>query len=693
MVEQAEKAKLAETIGFIDGEIARLSAAAVARKDNVRTRNREFIADNPFGSVYGAAVDMIRRNENDLAEAEEMRRETYILEKMRLAPYFGRVDFCYDDDGETERIYVGIKTLTDGKTFFVYDWRAPVSALFYLGELGKAAYTAPAGEITGVITLLRQYTFKNGALQHHWDSELHIDDEILRSVLSGAAGQTMRPIVCTIQREQNAAIRFAADKNLTVAGPAGCGKTSIGMHRLAWLMYRARSEGLPVTTLMLTNNEAFRSYLSGVLPELGESDTATFSYADLFDRYLPAYRVETALMQAEAILGGSARRLANVNALYDTAFLSFIETQMEALKPRFLNVVVLGNTALEGAQIERRFRALPAAVPVRERLETVAEWVEDELKNYLLIHRKKILAHLLEVSERGESYTEKYMRLKKQVAEQSKAMVLSALPSDPAGLATRFFSAYYGKTPGLQALKMRLANKDIFFEDAVLLLYLAARLGGCRPFGAYTHVLVDEGQDLCPLQHKTLRLLFPRSVFTVLADPNQGVLPSINTGSAADIARIYGAARLTMGKSYRATRQLSEYAKRYLPPEAADYEVFRREGSEPYLWTAQNLAEKTAEILREAAAKYGTVCILLQTIAQVDRFYQRLRLFYPDCVPVRSEKKPLTGRVLLMPAMLAKGLEFDCVLIPLEGASPPDDRLMYLFLTRALHEVHIIREE
>ena len=239
---------------------------------------------------------------------------------------------------------------------------------------------------------------------------------------------------------------------------------------------------------------------------------------------------------------------------------------------------------------------------------------------------------------------------------------------------------------------MRLANREISFEDAVLLLYLLAKLGGCRAYGAYTHVLVDEAQDLCPLQHKALRLLFPRSRFTVLADPNQGVLPAVNTGSAQDIADIYGAELLRMGKSYRSTRQISEYAKRYLSPEAADYEVFEREGSAPFEWTAENLAEKTAALIREAAQKYKTVCVLLKTAADLDRFSQQLKPFYPDAVSVRSEKKALSGSVLLMPAMLAKGLEFDCVLIPVDPASPPDDRLMYLFVTRALHEVHIIRK-
>ncbi len=692
MIEKEEAKKLSETLVYIDGEISRLTAASGERKEAVRARNRDFMAENPFGSVYGAAVDMIRHNENDLAEAEAMRREAYILDKMRLAPYFGRVDFCYDDDGETEQIYVGIKTLTDGRTFFVYDWRAPVSALFYLGELGRAAYTAPAGEITGEIRLLRQYTFENGKLLHHWDAELHIDDEVLRGVLSGASGQVMRPIVCTIQREQNAAIRFAANRNLLVTGPAGCGKTSIGMHRLAWLMYRARSESMQVSTLMLTSNEAFRSYLAGVLPELGERNTESFSFADLFERYLPDVQVESALSQAEALLSGNAQRAADVAALYDSAFLSYIESQMDALKPRFVSVVVLGQTALEGEEIAHRFRALPESVPMRERLETLADWVEEELKNYLLIHRKEILAHLLQVTERGDSYTEKYIRLKKQVAERSRAMVLSAVPTDPAGLLMRYCSSYRNGAFNLRAMRSRIANKNLRFEEAVMLLFLSARLGNCRPFGSYTHVLVDEAQDLCPLQHKTLRLLFPRSRFTVLADPNQGILPAVNTGAAQEIADIYGALLMRMGRSYRSTRQIGEYAKRYLAPADADYELFDREGSAPFEWTAADLAGKTAELLKEVSQKYKTVCVLLKTTADAERFYKELKPCYPDAVPVLTEKKALSGSVLLMPAFLCKGLEFDCVLIPVDPASPPDDRLMYLFVTRALHEVHIIRE-
>ena len=278
-MDKKELQKAAETAAFVEKEIARLIKEAGESGETVRRRNREYIAEHPFGSVYGDSDALVRENEKTLEGAAKNRAEARLLEQVRQAPYFGRVDFTYEDDGETEEIYVGPKSLVEDRRFLVYDWRAPISSLFYFGELGRAAYAAPCGEVAGEITLLRQYTFKNGDLVNYWDAELHIDDAVLTSVLSGSVGEQMRPIVYTIQREQNAAIRYSPAKNLAVFGPAGCGKTAVGMHRLAWLMYQAHTGGKPVSTLMFTSNEAFRSYVSAVLPALGEVETDTVIFA------------------------------------------------------------------------------------------------------------------------------------------------------------------------------------------------------------------------------------------------------------------------------------------------------------------------------------------------------------------------------------------------------------------------------
>ena len=688
-MEQAELLKAAETCAFVEKEIGRLLKEAGESGETVRRRNREYIAEHPFGSVYGDSDALVRENEKTIEAAEKQRAEARLLEQVRLSPYFGRVDFTFADDGETEAVYVGMKTLVENRRFLVYDWRAPISALYYYGELGPASYAAPCGSVDGEIRMLRQYTFKNGELQTYWDADLHIDDAVLRGVLSGQAAQEMRPIVYTIQREQNAAIRYAPRKNLAVFGPAGSGKTAVGLHRLAWLLYQAQNGGDPVSTLMVTANEAFRSYVSAVLPSLGEANTQSVGFAELFARYLPEYRVEPALRQTEALLQNDTFRVKNVASLYAPEFADFMDAQMQSVPARFKNVNVLDQPALSAQTLEARFRGLPVSVPVQKRLQTLADWAADELENYFLIHRKELLQTLLDRTELGESYTQRYLQLRKRVPEEARRMVLTAVPDDPAPLLKRLFSEFYGQTPLLSALMARIRARELYFEDACALLFIAARLGKCPVTFSPTHVLVDEAQDLAPLQHRILRTLYPRAVFTALADTNQSIAPAANTCSEAEIAALYGAEALYLGKSYRSTRQIGEFAKRYLPEGAADYEVFDRAGPVPETHVAADPVKITAELMRSAAGRHGTVCVLLPTAAEAAAFYKKLKALVRECALLQNETQTLSGKLLCMPATLAKGLEFDCVLLPLPEPRP-SERLMYLMATRALHELHLI---
>jgi len=656
MPDEYEQKKLSDTRSFIAERIKLLSSEIEKGREKVRERNRDFLAENPFGSVYGAADEIVRKNESELQKAENNRREIDVLSKMEKEPYFGRVDFFYDDENDEEKIYIGLKNLMDRHNILVYDWRAPISSLFYMGELGRASYTAPSGEISGEIRLLRQYSFNDKGEVNCWDSELHIDDDVLKRVLSGASAEKMRSIVCTIQREQNAAIRFSSKENLAVFGPAGCGKTSVGMHRLAWLMYRAHTEGYAVSTLMCSSNAAFRSYLSGVLPELGEVNTSFFSFTELFSRYLDSYNIESALSQTENVISGKAARIKNIELLYSPGFTEFIEKKLTELSGGFKTVTVLGEIALEKEVLEKKFKTVSRNSSVKQRLEILAEWVSDELQNYLLINRKNILSYLLEHIEPGESYTESYTRLKKQVLEKSRQMVLSAVPSDPAALLIRFLREYYGETPDVHAVIMRLGRRDVYFEEAVTLLFISACLGNCPAYLSPTHVLIDEAQDMCAMQHKTIRLLFPKSVFTVLAAVNQGIAPEVNTLSPDDISEIYRAKSIVLTKSYRSTTGISGFSKRFLPKTAPDYETFSRDG-------------KPVEITETE----DPISTLVSDLQLID-----------------SENRAITEKALVMPAALTKGLEFDRVIVPVNTNAPVSDRIMYLSSTRALHELYVL---
>ena len=687
-MDKEELTYLSGVRAHIGEELARLQSEQRDTKRQIREENRAFLAENPFAAVYGRAETLRRENEARCLSIEELELKKQTLLKMMDAPYFGRVDFLYDGETEPERFYIGIATLTDFSTgeILVNDWRAPVSALFYYGEKGPASYKAPCGTLTGEILRIRQYRFSAGELRAAWDADLQIDDSVLREALSGSAAEKMKPIVCTIQREQNRAIRFHPKKDLAVFGPAGCGKTSIGMHRLSWLLYQLRAEGYVPALCTFTANEAFRSYISGVLPELGELNVDASSFPELFDRCLPGYQVESALRQTETLLAEKPAREAAIRQVYDPAFLAYAAASVSKTRVFFRSVALYGEVILPAEALENRLAALPARVPVRRRLQTVADWAHEEISNYFLIHKRELLNRIFNDMEAGDSSAELYRRLKEKTLSKTRQMVLGAASESPEILYPALFEDYFGTSAA--ALRERIACRVLRFEDAVVMLYLKALLGGCEVRRKPDHILIDEAQDFAPVQHRILRTIYPKAVFTLLADVNQGIAPALNTSEAA-LTEIYGAAALRINKSYRATRQLCEYAKRFLPPDAADYEAFDRDGPPPFLHKSADPVRTAAEIIRARPAG-GSLCVILKTTDRAAEFGKALKAMIPECVRVTSDKKTLAGSVYCMPAALTKGLEFDTVILPMDEPPEENPRLSYLTATRALHELHLI---
>ena len=691
-----ELAYCAEVGAYLDNEIARLREESASLKREIAEAGRQFAAENPYGAVYRNAFDVaseagqhVAEMEKKLGATEKNLAEAAYLEKLRLSPYFGRVDFA-EEGADAETYYIGLRTLfrrADSR-FLTYDWRAPVSSLFYAGEVGKAAYDAPGGEVTGEISRIRQYRFQDGRLSACWDADMRIDDALLRDVLSGASQEKMRTIVSTIQRDQNRAIRADPSRNLAVFGPAGCGKTSVGMHRLAWLLYEARTDDRAPDLLMFTANEAFRAYVSGVLPELGEREIRACSYADLFRKYLKGYAVEEALSQTEALLAGNRDRAQNVRALYDPAFTAFAAASLSALPARFHTLSLFGGAVLTAGALKEKYGSFPPTIRVGDRLSLLKDWARDEIRRYFRVNRKAVYATVMRGTALGESTDAAYRRCKEKFLQNAEAMIDGAVCTDPGVLCRRLFAAYYGENEALDALKGRLAAKKLYFEDAVLMLYLLAELGLCRAKRSPSHILIDEAQDYAPIQHRTVRLLYPGSVFTLLADVNQGIVPEADSLDQAEIAEIYGADAFVIAKSYRNTKQIGEFAKRFLP--GADYELFDREGPAPRFVEAADPAETAAEIAAGLPDAYRSVCVILPTAREARRFHAALREYLPGCAAVTDAKTVPAARVLCMPVALTKGMEFDAVIIPAFGEVQKNSRVAYMMTTRALHELYLI---
>ena len=701
MLDPKELAYAKKVQSLLDEEIARLTASNKELKRSVRERTRELMESDPFGALYAgtdedqlysASSELRSENERDVAAAREMLRKAETYKRMKKTPYFGRVDFTYAGEDAPESFYIGLSTLNDGDDFdvAVYDWRAPVSSLFYTGETGPAFYEAPAGRFDGEIGLIRQYAFENGELKDHRDADLRIDDELLRQTLSGASAERMKPIVATIQREQNRAIRFDLRRNLVVTGPAGCGKTSIGTHRLAWLLYQQKTGGQTPRLLMFTANEAFREYISNVLPELGENAADTAKYADLFRAAFRKYRVSDALSQTEALLKGDAERTEAVRKLYSERFTAYIDDALDHCAARFADVAFFDIPLVTAEDLRARFAALPVSAPLLARLDAVYRWAADEAKNNYMIN-KEILDRCAEDADQdGDTPTESAQKLTAAILREVKTCVFGAADTDPAALLARLAREHFGDDAFTAGLAERLEMKQLRYEDAAALLYVAAKLGAAELRRAPTHILIDEAQDLAPIQHKTLRLLFPKAVFTLLADPRQGVVPDADTASAARIAEIYGADRIAIGKTYRATRQLGEYSKKFLSPADADYEVFEREGEPPFIYKTKDPAAETAGIVGTEPERLRSVCVILKTAEEAKEFYEKLSALLPDCGAALSEEDRIRSRVVVMPLALTKGLEFDSVILPQAESWENDPSAGYLATTRALHRLHLL---
>ena len=389
----------------------------------------------------------------------------------------------------------------------------------------------------------------------------------------------------------------------------------------------------------------------------------------------------------EALLSGDREREQYVRAVYDAEFTAFIDDTLASLPARFHTLSLFGQPVVTAQALKDKYAALTAPA-VGDRLAVLKRWARDEIRTYFHRHRKGLYTAVFRHTGTDTATDEAFARFRNNFLRNADKMIDAAVQTDAATLFRRCFTAHYGENEALDALKERLERKKLRFEDAVMLLYIGAALGLCRE-NSPSHILIDEAQDYAPPQHKTLRLLYPKTVFTVLADVNQGIVPAADSLDRKEIAAFYGAEPFYIAKSYRNTRPIGEFAKRYLP--AADYELFDRPGPEPFFYEPEDPAAAAAEIIAGLPETYNSVCVILRTAKEARRFYQELRRYVPDCAAVPDAKTACAARVLCMPVALTKGLEFDAVIVPEFDEAEQDARVAYMMTTRALHQLHLLR--
>lgn len=598
--------------------------------------------------------------------------------KMLDSPFFGRVDFCYDGDDEPEIFYIGIGNFAErpGELPLIYDWRSPVSGLFYDFDRGPASYLAPGGEMTGEICSKWQYKIRDGKMIYGFESDVKIDDDILKAELGSNGEVQLKNIIRTIQKEQNAIIRNTKDRILVIQGAAGSGKTSVALHRIAYLLYHDRQNLKSSNILILSPNGVFSDYISHILPELGEENIQEMSF-DLF-----AYRkLQDTAADCEDRCDQIEREMRDPKAAERFALKqsqTFVD-QMEGfaleLEDELMNFsdVSYKSFVKSESEIITLFYDKFADIPLLSRMDAVAETFIDEIET--LLNRDL-------PEEERIPLIEKFRKMYETM--------------DFYVLYNRFL-----KKEGYQTLPRRpLEKRKLRYEDVYPVLYLKYRLSRQAERSNIKHLVIDEMQDYSRLQYLIIRRMFSCKMTILgdraqtMADQQQDVLQFLPGIFGKDLRRI------EMRKSYRNTVEIASYAANLIG--VTDPELFERHGM-PVL--ERNVTDLEAA-LREAVdtlfpdeKTYETAAVIVPDEKTAERAYLILREILAekdfDCEKrlswlnrdSSSFKKGLTVTTFY----LAKGLEFDQVfsIFPKDEKREMMMQAQYIAATRALHELRV----
>jgi DNA helicase-2/ATP-dependent DNA helicase PcrA len=657
------KDKLSIALGQIDRNVTNYTKDLKEQKDYLY-ENKEGMDRAEKGSARQSVHATVLTGE---AALERKKR----LQKLRLSPYFGRFDFAENGADNAIPVYIGIHAYYDEnqKTNLIHDWRAPISTMFYDFENGPASYEAPTGEVEGNMVLKRQFRIRYGKMEYMIESSLNIHDEVLQKELSKSADDKMKHIVATIQRDQNAIIRNESSQTLIIQGVAGSGKTSIALHRIAFLLYRFKETISSKDILILSPNKVFADYISNVLPELGEEKIPELGMEELANELLGGkFRFQTFFEQVTALLEKEDESFrerirfkstsAFINKLND--YLTFIENNYFVPTDLMIN-----RNPVPASHIGEKFRSLHR-LPIFARFNEVASQLERDLQLY----------NQYEISGKERS------ELRKSIKEMFKITLLRDLYKD-------FYN--WMDQPEL----FKYASRSSFeYTDVFPLIYLKMKMEGITAYGKVKHLLVDEMQDYTPVQYTVLARLFPCKK-TILGDANQSVNPFSSSDSEA-ISKVFpGADAVKLNKSYRSTFEIALFAQQISPN--SDLEVVERHGEGPVVTKCKNKAGEIAQIKnileqfqQSGSNSMGIVC---KTQKQAAHLYESLKDSFSRIVLLSAQSVSFSSGIIITTVHMAKGLEFDHVVVPHADdktyCETFDRNLLYIACTRAMHRLDL----
>lgn len=683
-----EKLKLKEVIEKINDEILStldkrrgfMNYIKEYRKENLE----EYKDDEDMGIEYFDHDKFLQ--EESFKIIDKRLKE---LTELKLSPYFGRITFLDKDMNDNEDIYIGKYGLKESGAYLptIVDWRAPVASLFYAGTLGEYHYECPVGTVDVDIEKRRQYIIKKSELLGLFDSDLDVKDEILQMVLSSNTNEKLKDIVLTIQKEQDDIIRQPRNGVVVVNGVAGSGKTTIALHRIAYLLYNFRKY-LENKVLILGPNFIFMEYISRVLPSLGEDGVKQNTFREFALELLdiPEEIMEFSTKMQQVLEGNKALE-ENILKKTSESFVTNLDMIIEGLEQNYYNakdIVFREKVVVSSEEIKDMFNDYYKSMPLFRRAAKIKRICISKIKD----ERDNLFREInAKYKEKKESLSENDRELQENDLEFKRRLEIRELIRDVMNVRESLnwldgeevysiYKKYNGDTP-------------LIDEDLAPILYLGIKLWGLKSNEEIKHVVIDEAQDYSSLQFKVIQELTGAKSFTIVGDCNQRFIVNENISmmNLKDILDSDTIKEFNLKKSYRSTKQIMEYANSFTNYEEVP---FVREGEKVQVENFKNIDDSITSIKSavESLLKDGleNIAIICRTSSMTKEISKQLK----NNINVRSienEYMVYNGGVVVMPSYLAKGLEFDGVIM-IDEDKDGKDLVKYIMCTRALHRLY-----
>lgn len=599
--------------------------------------------------------------ESDLQVSIMQSKGNYLQRLFRIQnkPYFGSIRFKEEGSEEEDNIYIGITHVEDKLDYYVHDWRSPICSMFYDYETGSASYKAPSGIIKGNIIKKRQYIIEDAELKHIFDNDLNISDSLLQEVLAEESSDKMKNIVNTIQEEQNKVIRNTEDKNLIVEGIAGSGKTSVALHRIAFLLYR-----IPNLTssnvVVFTPNKVFSEYISNVLPELGEDNTYDMTFYDLLCQNINEYKdIENFTDFISRYYKGNVDNYDMVKYKQSDEIIKDIDSYINNLLStiKFNNKLEYDNfIEIDTEELNNMLNYKYNRFPLFERIKEIS---------------KRIASNNYEGSTKNASSIEKKLK------------ELLNIKLDLKDIFNNFYQSEYSK------YKDKVNDKYLYYEDACIFLYIKSLLVGFNTNHVIKEIVIDEAQDYNKLQYLIIKKTFKTSNYTILGDTNQTINPYYKYDSLEELTSIFESSKyITLTKTYRSTGKIIDYTNKILGlnhvtairnDKASDI-IFRNNITKNDFLTDINNLKNTSK----------SIAIITKNDKEAEEVYNMLK----DDLDIMliDGFGHIKRDLVVVPSYVAKGLEFDSVIIYTDKDNKYQEKDKYLFYvacTRAQHNLII----